>query len=74
MTAGVALKVIEYAGIDFFTHAGTGPAAYGTAGQTAEDGTDQATLGDTDRAQGPRRFARQPQRLLRRSRRHRQHR
>lgn len=39
VAAGMALKVIEYAGIDFFTHARASQAANGTAGQTAEDGT-----------------------------------
>lgn len=50
VTAGMALKVIEYAGIDFFTHTSTGQASYGTAGQTAKDGTSQTTQGSTDRS------------------------
>ncbi|WP_167358712.1 hypothetical protein [Ectopseudomonas guguanensis] len=50
MTAGMALKVIEYAGIDFFTHARASQAANGTTRQAAEDGACQATQGSTDRA------------------------
>lgn len=50
VTAGMALKVIEYAGIDFFTHARASQAANSTAGQTAEDGTCQAAQGGADRS------------------------
>jgi len=50
VAAGVALEVIEHAGIDFFTHACTGEAAYCAASQAAQDGTSQATQGRSDRA------------------------
>ncbi|HFF2263084.1 TPA: hypothetical protein ACGBID_005674 [Pseudomonas aeruginosa] len=46
----MALEVIEYAGIDFFTHARTGEAAYCAASQAAQDGTSQATQGRSDGA------------------------
>ncbi|MBD9481394.1 hypothetical protein IB229_00280 [Pseudomonas sp. PDM14] len=43
MTAGLALEVVEYAGIDFFTHAGSGETANGTACQAAKNRASQAT-------------------------------
>ncbi|WP_333945553.1 hypothetical protein [Pseudomonas sp. TUM22785] len=43
MTAGLALEVVEYAGIDFFTHMGAGETAHGTACQTAENCASKAT-------------------------------
>ncbi|MBC9251130.1 hypothetical protein A9179_12665 [Pseudomonas alcaligenes] len=43
MTAGLALEVVEYAGIDFFTHAGSGETANGTACQAAKNRASQST-------------------------------
>ncbi|MFG8973889.1 hypothetical protein [Pseudomonas paraeruginosa] len=52
----MALEVIEYAGIDFFTHARTGEAANCAASQATQDGTSQTAQGRSDgasdRAQG----------------------
>ncbi|AMR67337.1 hypothetical protein [Aquipseudomonas alcaligenes] len=45
MTAGLALEVVEYAGIDFFTHAGSGETADGTACQAAKNRASQAAQG-----------------------------
>ncbi|MGU2525246.1 hypothetical protein ACTVZC_04160 [Pseudomonas aeruginosa] len=46
----MALEVIEYAGIDFFTHARTGEAADSAASHAAPEGTSQATQGRSDGA------------------------
>ncbi|HHX7142315.1 hypothetical protein H2O04_07515 [Pseudomonas aeruginosa] len=56
VAAGMALEVIEHAGIDFFTHACTGEAANCAASQATQDGTSQTAQGHSDgasdRAQG----------------------
>jgi len=73
VAAGLAFEVVEYPGIDFLTHAGTGQAADGATGQPAQNcacyateyganGTRNgaqrgATLGTSDRAGGTSRCA-----------------
>ncbi|WP_161973575.1 hypothetical protein [Pseudomonas aeruginosa] len=46
----MALEVIEYVGIDFFTHACTGEAANCAASQATQDRTSQAAQGRSDGA------------------------